>query len=233
MKIYCLSDIHGCLAEFEEALALVTEHLDERDAKLVLLGDYVHGGDNNRGVLDKIMRLEQRYGSDKIIALLGNHDEWVLNGTATIDQAERAFAQSEYDFDEKDDDRYINWLGNLPRFYVDGNTIFVHAGIDEDGGDLWEWTTSDDVYTTKYPAETGKIEGLDMKVVAGHIGTAEIAGNPRFHDIYFDGESHYYIDGTVLDSGVIPVMMVDTDTDKYYQVTESGNWLVEPYNEDY
>ena len=233
MKIYCLSDIHGCLAEFEEALALVTEHLDERDAKLVLLGDYVHGGDNNRGVLDKIMRLEQRYGSDKIIALLGNHDEWVLNGTATIDQTERAFAQSEYDFDEKDDDRYINWLGNLPRFYVEGNTIFVHAGIDEDGGDLWEWTTSDDVYTTKYPAETGKIEGMDMKVVAGHIGTAEIAGNPRFHDIYFDGESHYYIDGTVLDSGVIPVLMVDTDTDKYYQVTESGNWLVEPYNEDY
>lgn len=58
------------------------------------------------------------------------------------------------------------------------------------------------------------------------------AGNPRFHDIYYDGESHYYIDGTVLDSGVIPVLMVDTDTDKYYRLTETGNWLILPYDEE-
>lgn len=43
MKIYCMSDIHGCLAEFEEALALIREHLDEPDTMLVLLGDYIHG----------------------------------------------------------------------------------------------------------------------------------------------------------------------------------------------
>ena len=45
-----------------------------------------------------------------------------------------------------------------------------------------------------------------MKIVAGHTGTAEISGDPGFHDIYFDGESHYYIDGTVLESGIIPVI---------------------------
>jgi len=26
--------------------------------------------------------------------------------------------------------------------------------------------------------------------------------------------------------------MVDTETDKYYQVTESGNWLILPYEEE-
>lgn len=52
-----------------------------------------------------------------------------------------------------------------------------------------------------------------------------------FHDIYFDGESHYYIDGTVLDSRVIPILMVDTENDKYYQVTDSGKRLIEPYEE--
>lgn len=71
-----------------------------------------------------------------------------------------------------------------------------------------------------------------MKVVAGHVGTAEIAGDSYFHDIYYDGESHYYIDGTVLDSGVIPVLMVDTNEDKYYRVTQSGNWLILPYEEE-
>lgn len=234
MKIFSMSDIHGCLTEFEEALSLVLEHLDEDDSMLILLGDYIHGGPENRGVLDRIMDLQQRYGSDKVVALLGNHDEWVLNGLESIDYTTKAFAQSEYDYeyDDNDDDSYIQWLDTLPRYFVAGNTIFVHAGIDEEAGDMWEWDTSDDDFTSKYPAETGKIPGLDMKVVAGHVGTAEIAGDPGFHDIYFDGESHYYIDGTVLDSGVIPVLMVDTDTDEYYQVTEAGEWLIAPYGED-
>lgn len=202
---------------------------------LILLGDYIHGGRDNRGVLDRIMSLQQRFGSDKIVALLGNHDEMVMNGTEAIDYTAKAFAQSsdyDYEDDENDDDRYVQWFETLPRYFVAGNTIFVHAGIDENSGDMWEWSTSDDVYTSKFPAETGKIRGLDMKVVAGHVGTDEISGNPRFHDIYFDGESHYYIDGTVLDSGVIPVLMVDTKTDEYYRVTEAGEWLIATYGED-
>ena len=67
--------------------------------------------------------------------------------------------------------------------------------------------------------------------VDGHVGTAEISGDPRFHDIYYDGDSHYYIDGTVMDSGIIPVLLVDTDENKYYQVTEGGNNLISPYYE--
>ena len=40
--------------------------------------------------------------------------------------------------DERDEP-YIRWIENLPRYYVEGNTIFVHAGIEEDAGDLWDW----------------------------------------------------------------------------------------------
>ena len=87
------------------------------------------------------------------------------------------------------------------------------------------------MYTEKYPAQTGKFYG-DMIIVAGHIGTAEISGNPGFHDIYYDGESHYYIDGSVLDSGVIPVLKIDIENDKYYRVTETGDWLILSYNEE-
>ncbi len=68
--------------------------------------------------------------------------------------------------------------------------------------------------------------------MAGHIGTSTIAGDPTFHDIYFDGESHYYIDGTVLDSGVIPVLKVDVENQNYYRVTDSGDWLILPYDEE-
>lgn len=231
MRIYCMSDIHGCLAEFEEALSLVMEHLEEPETMLILMGDYIHGGADSRGVLDGIIKLQKQYGLNKVLALMGNHEEFVLWGDSTINHMIKTF-DKEHFIDEDNEDKYIQWMESLPRYYTAGNTIFVHAGIDEDAGDLWEWRTGDGIFVGKYPAETGKIEGLDMKVVAGHVGTAEIAGNPSFHDIYYDGENHYYIDGTVLDSGFIPVLMVDTDEDKYYRVTKSGNWLILPYEEE-
>ena len=226
MKLYCISDIHGCLGEFEEALSLVEEHLEEDDVRLILLGDYIHGGADNRGVLDKIIALQHRYGAD-----MGNHEEFVLQGDSDIDHLmiRTIWKDDNGGDDDGEDDKYIRWMENLPRYYTEGNTIFVHAGIDEEAGDLWEWGTSEELFTGKYPAETGQIEGLEMKVVAGHVGTAEISGDPGFHDIYYDGASHYYIDGTVLESGRIPVLKVDTETDQYYRVTESGDWLILPY----
>lgn len=228
MKIYCMSDIHGCLAEFEYALSLVMEHIEDEDTKLLLLGDYIHGGEDNYGVLDRIMELQYKYGTEKIVALMGNHEWFVLSGYSVI---EHLMGKS-YEVDDISEYKYIKWMENLPKYYTEGNTIFCHAGIDEEAGEFWEWGTGDEIFIGKYPAEKGEIEGLDMKIVAGHVGTAEIAGDASFHDIYFDGASHYYIDGTVMESGRIPVLMVDTDKDKYYRVTESGNWMILPYDEE-
>ena len=63
--IYAMSDIHGCLDAFEYALSLVDFFGDN---KLILLGDYIHEPDDY-GVLDKIIQLQDKYGSDKVIAL--------------------------------------------------------------------------------------------------------------------------------------------------------------------
>lgn len=230
--IYCMSDIHGCLAAFEDALALVDL---SGDNKLLLLGDYIHGGEDNYGVLDRIISLQRKYGTDKIIALRGNHEDMAIEGSWRISE-HKSERSHEIDYDEDDrDDEYINWMENLLVYYVEGNTIFCHAGIDEEAEDLWEYGTDEYTFTGKYPAQTGKFYcgDMDMKIVAGHVGTAEIADDPRFHDIYFDGESHYYIDGTVLESGEIPVLAVDTKADKYYRVTDSGLWIVEPYDENW
>lgn len=213
--IYAMSDIHGCLGAFEYALSLVDF---SGDNKLILLGDYIHGPDSY-GVLKKIMQLQDKYGSDKVTALLGNHEDMACDGRWPIDGS------------GEDDDRYLMWMQSLPRYYSEGNTIFVHAGIDEEAEDLWEWGTDDYTFTEKYPAQTGRFYN-DMKIVAGHVGTAEISGNPEFHDIYFDGESHYYIDGTVLKSGKIPVIKIDMENNKYYCVTDTGDWMILPYEEE-
>lgn len=225
--IYAMSDIHGCYEEFLQALELIDL---SGSNKLLLLGDYIHGGVGNYEVLDTIIKLQWKYGSDKVIALMGNHEEMVIEGRESIN------ISNYYNYSEKktnscNDDYYINWMENLPRYYVEGKTIFVHAGIDEEAEDLWELGTDDYTFTEKYPAEIGKFN-CSMKIVAGHVGTAEISNNPRFHEIYFDGQSHYYIDGTVVISGKIPVIAVDTKNDKYYSVADSGLRIVEAYREE-
>ena len=101
MKIYCMSDIHGCLWELEEALSYVLEHLREDDTKLLFLGDYIHYGNENYEVLDRIMGLQEKYGDDKVIALMGNHEDMVLEGYNTINDDGN---------DNEDDDKYINWM---------------------------------------------------------------------------------------------------------------------------
>ena len=227
MKVYAMSDIHGYLQEFEAALTNVDL---SGENILILLGDYIHGPDSYR-VLDRIIELQEKYGSEKVIALLGNHEEMALDGTWNINEDRFGVVG---DFDDSNDDKYLSWMSNLPLYHVVGNTIFVHAGIDEEAATegYWEWGTSEHIYTSKFPAETGKIENFDLKIVAGHVGTNNIAGDPNYHDIYFDGGSHYYIDGTVQRSGEIPILMYDTETDNFYRVTDGGPWLILPYDEE-
>lgn len=225
--IYTMSDVHGSLDAFLSALELVDFSADN---KLVLLGDYIHGPDSF-GVLKKIMQMQDSYGRDKVIALLGNHEEFALSGEWPIGE-DRAGNVCVRDDDEE---KYLAWMKTLPRVYEEGNTIFVHAGIDEEAGEWWKWGADETTFTQKTPPQTGKFHCGDreIKIVAGHIGTASISGDPDFHDIYFDGESHYYIDGTTLFSGVLPIIKVDTKNDRYYRVTESGDWPILPYHEEY
>lgn len=220
MKIFAMSDIHGSPVEFETALELVDL---SGENMLILCGDYVHGYDSYT-VLDRIIKLQEMYGSDKVVVLMGNHEEMVINGMWNITERE------DIKCDEAREERYIYWMQNLPFYYQTETQIFVHAGVCEEAEEDWEVGTSDYEFMEKFPAQTGK---FCMDIIAGHIGTYQIADDPSFHDIYFDGESHYYIDGSVDTSGEIPVLMYDTETKQYYQMSESGARSIEPYSEEW
>ncbi len=218
---YAISDIHGFYDEFADAL----DRIDlSGDAKLVLLGDYVHGGPNPYRVLDRIMDLESTYGTDKVIVLAGNHEDMAVRGEWPI-------SAGRFDFEEnkKDADAYIDWMQNLRRYYVaDDKVIFVHAGVDEEAEDFWELGTDEYTLTEKFPATTGR---FCLTIVAGHVGTCTVSGNRNFHDIYFDGESHYYLDSTVGESGFINVIKINTDKDRFYKVTDADEYIILPYDE--
>ena len=171
------------------------------------------------------MELEKNYGRDKVIVLSGNHEDMVLDGRGSISSTYGNKNCKDYE-----EDYYLSWLQTLRRYYATEHQIFCHAGINEEAGDMWNLGTDDYTYIEKYPAETGHFY---MDIIAGHIGTSVISENPYFHDIFYDGESHYYIDGTVLDSGIIPVIKVDIEKNKYYHVTKNGDWLITPYDEEF
>lgn len=44
------------------------------------------------------------------------------------------------------------------------------------------------------------------------------AGDPDFHGVYHDGQSHYYLDGTVNESGRIPILAYDEKEGTYSEI---------------
>ena len=106
----------------------------------------------------------------------------------------------------------LSWLRKLPYCYETDTQIYVHAGIDEEAEDLWKWGTPNEYFVGKFPAEKGHFL---KDIIAGHVSTATLTGNRDFHDVYWDGKSHYYIDGDVRISRSIPVLKYNTENGEY------------------
>ena len=127
----------------------------------------------------------------------------------------------------------ISWLSALPYFYETETQIFVHAGVLEfsdycecdddmtpvvDGDDFemeyyWRTGTPPEMFTTLRLQNYGHAFYKD--VICGHTPTSFVTGNDDFCGVAFDGASHYYVDGGVSFSGVIPVLAYDEITRTY------------------
>ncbi|WP_418755411.1 metallophosphoesterase [Eubacterium ventriosum] len=120
-------------------------------------------------------------------------------------------------------DELIEWIQRLPSYFETENQIFVHAGVDEEAGEYWMWGTSDSILLGKFPATKGKFY---KTIVAGHVGTGSwsLADNRNYHDVFYDGESHYYIDGSVYIGGKLLLLAYNEENGKYYQV-ENGKMI--------
>ena len=109
----------------------------------------------------------------------------------------------------------VKWIRTLPSYYETETQIFVHAGVDEEAGEYWKWGTGDDYLLWRFPATFG---AFCKTIIAGHVGTGRITRDKHFHDIYYDGASHYYIDGSVYKHGKLLLLAYDEEDEKYYQI---------------
>lgn len=134
MKRYAISDIHGCNKTFRH---LVEKRINlQKEDHLYLLGDYIDRGPGSKQVFDFIFELQE--SGYQVHCLRGNHEEMMLNtfhekvdpfswmvngGDATLDSFE---AVSFYDIPEQ----YIQFIENLPYYFVLDDYLLVHAGFE-------------------------------------------------------------------------------------------------------
>jgi serine/threonine protein phosphatase 1 len=192
-----MSDIHGETEVFKDMLELV--NLRDKANKLILLGDYTDHLESKYDTLAFVKSLQEQYES-QVIVLAGNHELMLM------EDIDFGIMKSPLSRD------VLIWLRSLPFFYETEAQIFVHAGVDEDAGEYWKLGTENYYFCSKYPHTTGSFY---KDVIAGHIGTSTITGDKGFHGVYWDGESHYYIDGSTDQSGVIPLLKYDTELKRY------------------
>ncbi|OMD86490.1 metallophosphoesterase [Paenibacillus odorifer] len=112
----------------------------------------------------------------------------------------------------KNHSELVKWLKGLPLYYETEAQIFVHAGIDEEAEEYWRYGTTDEYLLSKFPATFGKFH---KDIIAGHISTSSLTKNKDFHQVFWDKNSHFYIDGETTRSGVVPVLKYNTITSRY------------------
>lgn len=126
--------------------------------------------------------------------------------------------------------RMLSKIRRLPLFHEEEGLFFVHAGVDEDAGSNWRLETPDLVFTHKFPATTGPFE---KTIVAGHFssymfhdeknsdrkgsgGNNGKGSGGKNHGIYFDGQSHFFIDGTVQETKKLNVLRYETADSSFH-----------------
>jgi len=75
MSIYAIGDIHGNYYLLSKAIAYILRSADLNKDKIVLLGDVIDIGEESKDCVDLILKKGKEI---KIIALMGNHEEWML-----------------------------------------------------------------------------------------------------------------------------------------------------------
>ena len=132
-RTIAIGDIHGC----SDALASVLRAIGPRaDDTIVSLGDYVDRGADSKGVIEMLIRLA---GDCRLVPLLGNHDEmmleatesraalekWLrLDGITTLDSYEAAGLINTVP------QEHFEFLRSCRSWYETATHFFVHANYD-------------------------------------------------------------------------------------------------------
>jgi serine/threonine protein phosphatase 1 len=153
IRIYAVSDIHGCARLLRRVLSAIDLHLSRAGparALHVFLGDYIDRGPASRETIDLLIERSSRH---ETIFLKGNHEQFLFE---VLQDAARLEAWTDYggfqtlmsygispslkpDHDEQRElvralqnaipPRHRQFFRNLRTSFVCGDFFFVHAGV--------------------------------------------------------------------------------------------------------
>lgn len=156
MRIALLSDIHANI----QALDACLEHARAQQAqRFVFLGDMVGYGADPGAVVNRIMLLSEEGAQ----ALQGNHDAMALSPPVemkTVGDSTAAWTHRQLS------DAQRQWLASLPLTLQQGQTLFVHASVDNP--ERWRYVYDTRSATASLDAATR--EWSDVRYVfGGHV----------------------------------------------------------------
>ena len=153
--VYAIGDIHGEAGRLDKLHALILADADARDAErrvAVYVGDYVDRGPDSAGVIDRLTG--DPLPGFEFVFLMGNHEEFLLQFLETADMTDGWFLNGgvatleSYGVDPRGGasgfsnprelrdrfaanlpDAHERFLKSLELHHVEGNYLFVHAGI--------------------------------------------------------------------------------------------------------
>jgi serine/threonine protein phosphatase 1 len=180
-RTIAIGDIHGCLRALNTLLDAVGPGGHDT---VVTLGDYIDQGPDSRGVLDRLITLA---GRCRLVPLLGNHEEMLLDAVRDITTLRRwltcggADTLRSYGWARGGPRSAVaEWIPPMHRQFLAGcrpyhetaTHLFLHAGylhelpMDRQPGLALRWRVTD--AATARPHHSGKV------AVVGH--TAQMSG---------------------------------------------------------
>jgi serine/threonine protein phosphatase 1 len=240
IRALVISDIHGCIEQFNDLLKLVK--YDSNEDNLILIGDYVDRGFYSKEVLDQVIGL---YTECNIIALKGNHDQmmldafnrdadslWLNNGGY---QTVESYVGNDFFDGGFDWDRYIEakefiktnfphhleFLSKLPLYYEDEKHIYVHAGLNPMYEDWKTQQPTDDFLWIREMFFNNKTS-VEKNVVFGHTPTPYLHREDKNADIWI-GEDKIGIDGACAYGYQLNCLEINEEGYKTYSVSRRSN----------
>ena len=181
-KKWVIADIHGCFKTLEK---LIEFHIQPAQNDLFFfLGDYIDRGPKSKEVLDFLMHFSSQFSCS---FLMGNHEEMFLKShqesiqkrgflstfsKLPITESWKVHGGKETldSFDTKTlkniDEKYIEWLSELPNFIEEDDYLLVHAGFNFKKENIFEDTESMR-WIREFEVDFKKTN--NKKVIHGHI----------------------------------------------------------------
>lgn len=207
MSTWIIPDIHGCARTLKAMLKNMLKAT--REDNLYFLGDYIDRGPDSKGVLDTLMGLQE--DGWNVHCLKGNHEDYCVTvweedqkfhlfKSETQKLWENVGAKQTYkSFEVKRPrdipEKYIEWMRNLPYYYMLDKYILVHAGMNFRTKDPFKDTYSM-ISTRDFSVDFSKTGG--RRIIHGHL--PEDYG---FIDHVIHNQSNF--DFIALDNGVYEV----------------------------